>query len=107
MSMKLSLKEVLARQGEWPDAALEPSDFAVPSVRIEPVYIPNTIALAKAMMVFGVRLKVAHDAINRLAARETIAVAIPGDVDAIAAALAPYGVKVTAYQDEPARSTAE
>jgi hypothetical protein len=97
MSTKLSLKEVLERQAEWRDAPPEPSVSLTPTVWIKPIYIPRTISLAMAMMDFGVRLKVAHDAINRLAARETIAVAIPGDVAAIAAALEPYGVAVTAY----------
>lgn len=104
MSMKLSLKEALARQAEWRDAPPEPSDSRTPNVWITPVYIPKTISLAKAMMTFGVRLTVAHDAINRLAARETIAMAIPGDITAIAAVLEPYGVTVTAYEsaDTPA-----
>lgn len=95
--MKLSLKEVLERQDEWRDAPPEPSDTRTANVWITPVHIPQTISLAKAMMTFGVRLKVAHDAINRLAARETIAMVIPGDVAAIAAVLEPYGVTVTAY----------
>lgn len=99
MSTKLSLKEVLARQAEWQDAPPEPSVSLAPTVWIEPVYIPRTISLARAMMDFGIRLKVAHDAINRLAARETIAVPIPGDVATIAAALEPFGVVVTAYDD--------
>lgn len=98
MSKKLSLREVLERQAEWRDAPPEPSVFPTPTVWIKPIYIPHTISLAKAMMDFGVRLKVAHDAINRLAARETIAVAIPGNVGAITAALEPYGVAVTAYE---------
>lgn len=102
MSTNLSLKEALARQAGWQDVPLEPSTFAEPTVSIAPVQVHDTVSLAMAMMTFGVRLKVAHDAINRLAARETIAVAIPGDVAAIAAALEPYGVTVTACVNETA-----
>jgi hypothetical protein len=102
MSTKLSLKDFLARQAEWLAEPLAPFDSLVPNVWIKPEHIPHTIELAKAMMKLGLRLKYAHEAINRLAAGETVATAIPGEVDAIAAALEPYGVSVTAYAPEPA-----
>jgi hypothetical protein len=98
MSMKLSLKEALARRDEWQGEPLELSVSRTPSVWIKPVNLTRTIPLAKAMTALGVRLWIAHDAVTRLAARETIAVAIPGEVNAIAAALEPYGVAVTAYE---------
>jgi len=102
MSMKLSLKEVLERQAEWRDEPLELSVSRIPSVWIEPENLTQTIPLAKAMMTFGVRLWIAHDAISRLAARETVGVFIPGELSAIKAALEPFGVHVTAYEPEVA-----
>jgi hypothetical protein len=105
MSMKLSLKEALARAAEWRDAPPEPSVFVAPNVCIVPQEICDIVMLAKTMVRLGLRLKLAHDAINRLAERETIAIAIPGEVDAIATALEPYGVSVTAYTLEPAVAT--
>lgn len=97
MSMKLSLKEVLARQAECRDAPPESSVFHAPNIWIVPVHIQQPVSLAKAMTTLGIGLSMAHKALNRLAAHETIAMAIPGDIATIAAALEPYGVTVTAY----------
>ncbi|MBC7580797.1 MAG: hypothetical protein H7312_26070 [Tardiphaga sp.] len=102
MSMKLSLREALERAAASKDEPLAPLDSVAPNVWIKPIDIPHIVALAKAMVGLGLRLKYAHEAINRLAASETIAIAIPGEVGAIAAALEPYGVIVTAYEQEPA-----
>ena len=100
MSMKLSLKEVLERQAEWRDEPLELSVSRIPSVWIEPENLTQTIPLAKAMMTLGVRLWIAHDAISRLAARETVGVFIPVELGTIRAVLEPFGVRVAAYEPE-------
>ena len=102
MSMKLSLKEALERAVASRDEPLEPFDSIAPNVWIKPIEIPHIVLLAKEMVALGLRLKYAHESINRLAASETIAVAIPGEVKAIAAALEPYGVTVTAYEQDAA-----
>ena len=104
MSTKLSLREALERAAASRDEPLAPFDSFAPNVWIKPIDIPHIVSLAKAMVDLGLRLKYAHEAINRLAASETIAIAIPGEVVAIAAALEPYGVSVTAYKQEPANA---
>jgi hypothetical protein len=98
MSMKLSLKEALARQAEWREKPQEPSVSLAPNVWIVPGQIEHPVSLAKAFMTLGIGLSAAHHALNRLAAREAIAMGFPRDVAAIAAVLEPFGVTVTAYQ---------
>lgn len=106
MSTKLSLQEALARQAEGPDARPVSSVFHMPNVCIAPVHIQHPVSLAKAIMTLGIGLTAAHQALNRLADRETIAMAIPRDLATITAALEPHGVTVTPYADADAPPSA-
>jgi DNA-binding transcriptional regulator YiaG len=88
MSTKLSFKEALARRGDAPEEGRASSDFpAVQRSRflLIAAKIEQPVELAKTLRDFGMSLRKAHDALNRLAENEIIAVQL--DVSDIGAAI--------------------
>ena len=73
MSTKLSFREALARQvgtgAKYPDV----SGLPVVRVMLSGGEIRQPITVARALMKYGYTLRRAHDALNRLAAGETVA----------------------------------
>jgi DNA-binding transcriptional regulator YiaG len=97
MSRKLSLKEALALQADARDERRTPSDSRGEArkirFRLAPLDIAQPVQLARTLMDFGISLRKAHEALNRLAEGETVAVELDaGDVSLIAARLKALGV---------------
>ena len=96
MSRKLSLKEALALQVDARDERPTPSDSRGKARKtrflLAPLDIPRPVRLARTLMDLGLSLRKAHEALNRLAEGETVAVELDaGDVSLIAARLKALG----------------
>jgi len=97
VSRRLSLKEALALRVDARDERPAPSDSRGEAgktrVLLAPLDIPQPVQLARTLMDFGLSLRKAHEALNRLAQGETVAVELDaGDVGRIAARLRALGV---------------
>jgi hypothetical protein len=78
VSRKLSLKEALALQVDAREERPVPSDSRGEARKsrflLAPLEIPQPVQLARTLMDLGLSLRKAHDALNRLAEGETVAV---------------------------------
>jgi DNA-binding transcriptional regulator YiaG len=97
VSRKLSLKEALALQVDARDERPIRSDSRGEArktrILLAPLDIAQPVQLARSLMEFGLSLRKAHEALNRLAEGETVAVELDAaDVSLIAARLKALGV---------------
>jgi DNA-binding transcriptional regulator YiaG len=96
VSKKLSFRAALERLGEIPAGDPGRSDFQAVSVVLEADRLPQPVEVARTLRAHGVSLRTAHEAINRLAERGFVALAVRnGDEERLASDLSVLGVTAT------------
>ena len=78
MSIKLSLKEALGRQGKTPDARQDLSDFRVDRFVLFGKEISRPVDLARFLVSCGLSLRKAHDVLERLSSGAWVPVELRG-----------------------------
>ena len=78
MSIKLSLKEALGRQGKTPDARQDLSDFRVDRFVLFGKEISRPVDLARFLVRCGLSLRKAHDVLERLSSGAWVSVELRG-----------------------------
>lgn len=76
--MRSSLKEALERRGQDRNEASDrrPSGIPIDLVLRAPGAIEKPVSLVRALVTFGLELRDAHDVVDRLAARASVAVTL-------------------------------
>ena len=93
MSTKLSLKEVLGRLDDAKAASPDQSDIGAVDVTLRATDIKQPVQLARFLRDNGLRLRLAHEALNRLSAGESVSVKLhPLKLDRLVLDLAALGV---------------
>jgi DNA-binding transcriptional regulator YiaG len=96
MPTKLSLREALEQRGKI--AVERPGHSAFPVVRtiLRAGSMPRPVEVLRTLRSYGLSLRKAHDALNRLAAGKTVALEVrPRDADQLVAQLAALGVSAS------------
>ncbi|MGJ4887191.1 helix-turn-helix domain-containing protein [Bradyrhizobium sp. HKCCYLS3077] len=93
MPTKLSLKEALARQASSKAGDRGSSGFPAHRILLEATDLSRPVELAKTLVRYGLSLKRAHGAIDRLASGERVAVEVKvDDVEQMISGLTSFGL---------------